>query len=74
MLSSSRALHTADALPVATSQLHEKGRYAMFLVVLLVLVILAIGGGIVVSKFLFLLLIAAIAVAVFSRMGRRSTT
>jgi hypothetical protein len=43
------------------------------LVVLLVLAVLAIGGGIVISKFLFLLLIVAIAVAVFSRVGRGST-
>ena len=37
---------------------------------LLLLRIVAIGGALVVSKFLFLLLIVAISVAMFSRSGR----
>jgi len=46
----------------------------MLLLIMLVLLVLAIGGGIIVSKFLFLLLLVAIAVAIFSRMGSRSTS
>jgi hypothetical protein len=39
----------------------------------LILAVLAIGGGVALSKFLFLLLIAALAVALFGFIGGRST-
>ena len=44
----------------------------MLLVLLLALFILAIVGGIVISKFLFLILIALLLVAVFRKVGQAS--
>ncbi len=41
----------------------------MFWLIVLILLILAIGGGIAVSKFLFLLLIAALAVGLVGALG-----
>ena len=43
----------------------------MLLLILIALVVLAIAGGIVVSKFVFLLLFVALLVYVFSRIGNR---
>jgi hypothetical protein len=60
--------------PRSDTHFFAQGRYRMLLLILLVLLVLAVGGGIIVSKFLFLLLLVAIAVAVFSRLGSRSTT
>lgn len=45
----------------------------MLLLILFVLVVLAITGGIVVSKFIFLLLFVALLVYVFSRIGNRTS-
>ena len=39
----------------------------------LILLIIANGGGIAVSKFLFLVLLGVLLVAIFARIGRRST-
>ncbi len=42
--------------------------------ILFVLLVLAIAGGIIISKFLFLILVVAVVVAVLSRVGRRSSS
>jgi hypothetical protein len=41
-------------------------------ILVLALVVLAIGGGVALSKFLFLLLIAALIVALFGAFGGRT--
>ena len=46
----------------------------MLWIIVLALVILAIAGGLAVSKLLFLILIAALVIALFSMMSGRSTT
>ena len=46
----------------------------MLWIIVLALVILAIAGGLAVSKLLFLILIAALIVALFSMMSGRSST
>jgi hypothetical protein len=45
----------------------------MLFAFLFVLLVLAIGGGIFVSKFLFVILLAVLLVAAFNRMGKRSS-
>ena len=45
----------------------------MIWLLVLILAVLAIGGGVALSKFLFLLLIAALVVALFGFIGGRST-
>ena len=45
----------------------------MLWIIVLALVILAIAGGLAVSKLLFLVLIAALIVALFSMMSGRTT-
>jgi hypothetical protein len=45
----------------------------MLWIIVLALVILAIAGGLAVSKLLFLILIAALVLALFSMMSGRST-
>ena len=45
----------------------------MLWIIVLALVILAIAGGLAVSKLLFLILIAALIVALFSMMSGRTT-
>jgi len=46
----------------------------MLWIIVLALVILAIAGGLAVSKLLFLILIAALVIALFSMMSGRSST
>jgi hypothetical protein len=50
------------------------GFLEMLWLVLFVVLVLAIGGGIIISKFLFLLLLAVLIVAVFSRLSGRSSS
>lgn len=44
----------------------------MLWLLVIILAVLAIGGGVALSKFLFLLLIAALAVALFGFVGGRT--
>lgn len=44
----------------------------MIWLIVLILAVLAIGGGVALSKFLFLLLIAALLVAIFGAYGSRT--
>jgi hypothetical protein len=44
----------------------------MLWLLVIILAVLAIGGGIALSKFLFLLLIAALVVALFGALGGRT--
>jgi hypothetical protein len=46
----------------------------MLWIIVLALVILAVAGGLAVSKLLFLVLIAALILALFSMMSGRSST
>ena len=46
----------------------------MLWLILLVLIVIAIGGGIIVSKFLFLVLFAVVLFAVFKRISGSSAT
>jgi hypothetical protein len=49
-----------------SSRQGKEGRFMLLLLALLIL-LLALGGGIFISKFLFILLVLAIIVALFSR-------
>ena len=49
---------------------HENGGEGVIWLLVLLLLILAIGGGVALSKFLFLLLIVALVVALFGAFGR----
>ena len=44
----------------------------MLWLIVIILAVLAIGGGVALSKFLFLLLIAALVVALFGAFGGRT--
>ena len=65
-----------DFSPTASEafELRSRGVALEFEKILLVLLVIAIGGGLVISKFLFVLIVVAIVVFVFSRMGSRSST
>jgi len=46
----------------------------VLLALALIILILAVAGGLVISKFLFLILIAALLIAVFLKVGRKSAS
>jgi hypothetical protein len=58
-----RIVHSSVCVGSGKPRQPKNGRFTLIWVLVLLLVILAIGGGIAISKFLFILLVLAVIVA-----------
>lgn len=65
-----RIVHPSVCVSSSKPKQAKHGRFTLIWVLVLLLLIVAIGGGFAISKFLFILLVLALVVALF---GARST-